>query len=115
MLTALLAFAASHADARTIRVDDEYGCGLFRSQLERLEVMRTSMETSMLRAQGDKSETTKLASEKAAKDMVEISKTRCRPISGRYEVVERRAVPGGEAVRLQVTKYESLWVLGPFK
>ena len=102
------------AAARTVTLRGEYGCGLFVHQIQRLEGTQTVMQNAMLRANGRETPESKAAAASAAADVVRLSNTVCRPISGKFKVLESRQIDGGEAVRIEPSKTESLWVIGPF-
>lgn len=102
------------ASARTVTLSGAYGCELFIHQVQRLEATTTVMQNSMLKAKGGETVQSKAAASQAASDVVRLSNTVCRPLSGKYKVLESRPVDGGEAIRIEPTKSESLWVLGPF-
>lgn len=110
-LAFLMASLAMAANARTVKLAGDYGCGLISFQLDRLDAIKVVATELDLRSKGKSTPELKQAADKATADLVRISKENCRPVTGSYKVVETRAVPGGTALRIEPSITESLWVL----
>jgi len=109
-LAAALIAASCAAHAGTVKLGGEYGCDLLSDQLDRLDLMRDSMATAELRARGAATQESEATSHRAAAAIVEISRTRCQALTGTFKVLERRAIAGGHALRVQAGSRE-LWIL----
>lgn len=102
--------AASAAGARvgaTVTLNGDVGCGLVRSQFDRADAMHAAMQ---LQAAATQSPEAKKRYDQAVAHLTEVSNTQCRPLQGRFKVLEVRSAPEGRLLRVEISKYDGLWV-----
>lgn len=97
--------------AREVQLYGDYGCELYAIQLQRLDLMETISLNMQAKGKGLETADSKRKADAAVKEMVSVSNTSCRPLKGRFKVLEVRPAGGGNALRVQLPKDRYLWVL----
>lgn len=88
-------------------LNGDVGCGLVKSQFDRADAMHDAMQLQAAAAQSPEA---KKRYNEAVAHLIEVSKTECKPLQGRFKVLEVRSAPEGRLLRVEVSKYDGLWV-----
>ena len=107
-------FGSASARAKSIHLVAETACELIYTQGKRLDAAEIVSRSAYLMAHGQETPASKSAGEEAAKDLTQWTTAgKCRPVTGRFKVLEIRSLDGVRAIKIEESKGNTVWVMQP--
>lgn len=111
LLATLVCVLPAYAFAETVDATGELGCDLVWTQGRRHVLEQAIADAFAERMAGRETPESARQRERNVADLQDLLKAgNCRPLEGRFQVLERRQYLGWSAIKVRVSKTEYLWI-----